>query len=303
MMNTIGQALDLSSATVSECCRLFHGRGHCYPGLEFINVDWLPPVCLITVYKEVDKKWLEQLVELLHKNFAWCRSVQVQYRCRPNAPFEILWGEAIKQTVVVENSLKFSVNFGSTQNTGLFLDMKNGRQWVLENARDKRVLNLFAYTCGFSVAAISGGAQQVLNIDNNRSVLNKGRENHQLNHNELQNVQFQKLDIFKSWGRLKKQGPYDLLICDPPTYQVGSVNIQRDYKKIIARIPQWMRPDGQLLLCLNSPDLSDIFLQEQVEEHCPHCVFEEVISPPRVFSEAHEGKGLKTILFTYKPGS
>jgi len=51
-------------------------------------------------------------------------------------------------------------------------------------------------------------------------------------------------------SRIKKYGKYDLLICDPPSFQKGSVNIERDYAKIIRRIPQWMNEGAQLLLCL-----------------------------------------------------
>ena len=68
------------------------------------------------------------------------------------------------------------------------------------------------------------------------------------------------VDIFKSYNRLKKYGPYQLIICDPPSFQKGSVNIQRDYKKIISRIPQLASDGADLLLCLNSPELDEAFL-------------------------------------------
>ena len=51
-----------------ECQRLFHGRGHAYDGLEYVNIDWLPPVILITVYKEVDTQALQDLATSLQEN-------------------------------------------------------------------------------------------------------------------------------------------------------------------------------------------------------------------------------------------
>ena len=62
-----------------------------------------------------------------------------------------------------------------------------------------------------------------------------------------------------------------------------------------------MNTGAQLLLCLNSPDLDEQFLKDEVARECPDCVFEERIDNPTVFKEAHNGKGLKVLLFSYLP--
>ncbi|WP_440874726.1 class I SAM-dependent methyltransferase [Thalassotalea sp. PLHSN55] len=291
----------ITATDFSSSQRLFHGRGHAYPDLAHVNVDWLAPVILITLYQEVEPSWLEKTAQKLNELVSACTSVQVQYRCRKMAPTEVLLGETIEHTIATEHGLKYNISLGKAQNSGLFLDMANGRKWLLDNAKDKNVLNLFAYTCPFSIAAIEGGAKQVVNIDISKSSLSKGRDNHRLNKHPLEKVKFAGVDIFKSNGRIKKYGPYDIIISDPPTLQFGSVNIERDYKKIIKKIPQWLKPGGEILLCLNSPDLSDDFIFEQVIEHCPECKFQEKITPPAVFKEAHQGKGLKVLRFKYLP--
>ncbi len=284
---------------VEQCRRLFHGRGHAYEDLEHISIDWLPPVALITIYKEEDKNNLELMAELLQSKLPDCRSVQVQYRCRHMSPFEILWGEEITELAVEESGLKYQLRLGVTQNTGFFLDMVNGHDWVRQHAQGKRVLNLFAYTCAFSVAALDGGAEHVLNIDISRAALSRGRDNHRLNQQDTKRVAFEGVDIFKSFSRIKKRGPYDLLICDPPSLQKGSVDIERDYKKIIRRIPEFMNPGSLLMLCLNSPDLDEGFLFDTVVNECPDCEFRERIPAPDVFREAVPGKGLKVLVFEY----
>ena len=286
-----------SAQNLQECLRLFHGRGHAYPGLEHVNVDWLDPVVLITVYKEESLESLQELARNLEQRIPDCRSVQVQYRCRKGAPVEVLSGEAITDTIVSEHGLKYHIQLGRAQNTGLFLDMRNGRDWVRRHAQGKRVLNLFAYTCAFSVAALDGGASFVVNFDNNKSVLKKGRENHQLNQLDPRSANFEHVDIFKSFGRLRKQGPYDLLICDPPSFQHGSVDIRRDYVRIIRKLPEFMLPQSQLMLCLNSPDLSEDFLIQMVADTCPAYHYLESIPTPEVFREAMPGKGLKVLIF------
>lgn len=296
--------IDFITATdFTECQRLFHGRGHAYDGLAHINVDWLAPVILITLYEEVEHNWLVTQAQLLQQKIPMCRSVQVQYRCRKMAPTTVLLGENITQTQVIEHGLKYHIELGRAQNTGLFLDMRTGRDWVKKHAKNKTVLNLFAYTCAFSVAAIAGGATKVANFDMSKSSLAKGRDNHRLNQQDTDKVIFEGVDIFKSNSRIKKHGRYDLIICDPPSFQKGSVNIERDYAKLIRRIPQWANSRADIMLCLNSPDLDTQFLLDNVAEHCPQCHFQQILSPPSVFKEAHQGKGLKVLLFHYQENS
>lgn len=284
---------------IEQCQRLFHGRGHAYPGFEHVCIDWLAPVALITLYKEESPAFIHELASHLHALIPSCCSVQVQHRWQKMSPVECVLGDVVDHTIVNEDGLNYHIELGKAQNTGLFLDMRNGRRWVQANAHGKNVLNLFSYTCAFSVAAIAGGAKQVVNVDLSKASLAKGRDNHRLNHQETNNIVFQGVDIFKSYNRLKKYGPYDLLIADPPSFQKGSVNIQRDYGKIIRRIPQLVAPNGLLMLCLNSPDLDEEFLLNEVATECPDCQYIEQIKPPAVYKEAHKGKGLKVLIFKY----
>ncbi|MFT6207044.1 MAG: 23S rRNA (cytosine1962-C5)-methyltransferase [Colwellia sp.] len=284
---------------LTDCQRLFHGRGHTYPELSHVNVDWFLPVVLITLYQEVDEAWLNEQVTAIKQLIPHCQSIQVQYRSRKFAPSEVLWGEDITELSAQEHGLKYHISLGKAQNSGLFLDMGNGRNWVKNHSEGRSVLNLFAYTCAFSVAAIAGGARQVVNIDMSKSSLSKGRENHKLNKQDASKVKYEGVDIFKSYNRLKKNGPYDLLICDPPSFQKGSVNIERDYKKIIKRLPELMANNSDVVLCLNSPDLSEDFLLAEVSRECPQCQFQYRIDNPKVFVEAEAGKGLKVLYFRY----
>ena len=276
--------------------RLFHGRGHAYQGLHHVTVDWLPPVALITLFATEPASEIEALADFLLAILPDCKSVQLQHRNQLSAPIDVIRGNTIQQLTIHEDNLLFNISLGKARNTGLFLDMANGRNWVQQNSQDKRVLNLFAYTCGFSVAAVAGNAKSVLNVDMSSAALNVGRENHRLNQQPLEQVRFEKLNIFNSFGRFKKRGPFDLLICDPPTLQKGSIDISRDYPKILRRLDQFMAPGSTLLLCLNAPDLGRHFLIEYMAELAPHYVLVDEIKPPEVFVEAEE-KGLKILCF------
>ncbi|MBT7968676.1 MAG: methyltransferase [Methylococcales bacterium] len=291
--------IELRKLKSGESQRLFHGRGQVFPGFEGINIDWYPPVLLISLYDSGYDQWLEKVVDWLMKEIPECQSVLLQYRSRKGCSFELLRGNSLSKLVAVEHGLLFQIELGRHQNSGLFLDMRNGRDWVRNNALNKKVLNLFAYTCAFSVAALAGGADQVVNFDTSKAALAKGRENHRLNQQNTQQVIFEGVDIFKSFSRIKKHGPYDLLICDPPSYQKGSVDIKRDYKKIVSRIPLFMKKNSLILLCLNSPELGDDFLTELVSVQCPACQFVMKINPPAIFKDAIAGRGLKVHIYRF----
>jgi 23S rRNA (cytosine1962-C5)-methyltransferase len=276
--------------------RLFHGRGHAYQDLHHITIDWLPPVILITLFAPATNAEITDLADYLQQQIPECTSIQLQHRYQLAGPIDTIRGESIQQLTILENDLQFLISLGQARNIGLFLDMQNGRQWVQQHSKYKRVLNLFAYTCGFSVAAIAGQAQSVLNVDMSSPALTVGRENHRLNQQSLAQVRFEKLNIFKSFSRLKKRGPFDLLICDPPTLQKGSINIIQDYPKILRRLDQFMAPKSELLLCLNAPELGPEFLHSHMAELAPNYSFIEEIKPPAVYVDA-EGKGLKVLYF------
>jgi len=285
---------------MSEAQRVFHGRSRLYDGLAHVTVDWLPPVVLITLFAPETEANIQTLAEGLRARLPACTSVQLQHRYEQRGPVDVVTGESLADLEVQESGLKYRLSLGRARNTGLFLDMKNGRQWVRENCLQKRVLNLFAYTCGFSVAAAAGGAKSVLNVDLSSAALSIGRDNHRLNGETLPGVTFEKLDIFKSFGRLKKRGPFDVLICDPPTFQKDSVDIVNDYPKILRRLDQFMAPDAQLMLCLNAPDLGAEFLVNLVTEFAPRYELSQSLALPRGYVE-EPGKGLKVLVFDEIP--
>ena len=296
-LTQVTKHLSLPTAENSnQAQRLFHGRGHAYQGLSHVTIDWLPPVLLITLFAPEPSENIECLADYLMTALPDCKSIQPQHRYEFFGPIDVVRGQTIEQLKTLENNLQFYIRLGKNRNTGLFLDMKKGREWVQEHSQGKRVLNLFAYTCGFSIAALEGGARSVLNVDMSSSALSVGRENHRLNVQSLKHVKFEKLNIFNSFGRLKKRGPFDLLICDPPTFQKGSVDITKDYPKIMRRLDNFMAPGATLLLCLNAPDLDKSFLMENMQKLAPSYAFVEEVKPPVVYVDA-ENKGLKVLSF------
>lgn len=290
----------------NEVRRLFHGRGRCFSGLEQITCDWVNGQLIVALFKEGDARFVEELKRgllALATSELWRstagRSIVIQYRYKEGAPSEVLIGELESNPVVIESGIKYQLNIGRNQNFGLFLDMRYGRDWVREHAQNKNVLNLFAYTCGFSVAAVEGGADKVVNVDMSRSSLSKGRENHKLNGHNLNSVSFLGYDIFRSWGKIRKLGPYDLIIIDPPSFQKGSFALTKDYKRILRRLPELLTSDGRVLACVNSPQVSCDFLIDSMREEAPSLRFVQRIDNPPEFKDIDSEASLKVMEFTY----
>lgn len=295
----------LAEATPGQdAIHIFHGRGGCYEGCEHLTVDWYPPVWVITSFNQTTteadlKRWgdvLEQRWEELGSGQELCWI----YQDRSVSPTQttLMAGTMPDPHVVHEGKSKYLVHVLKGQNHGLFLDMANGRSWVHDNAENGKVLNLFSYTCSFSVAALQGGANTVVNIDMSGGALKIGQRNHDLNDfGKGGGARFLKHDIFKSWGKLKKSGPYDIIVSDPPSYQKGSFVAKRDYIKIIRRLPTLLVPGGHALLCLNAPELDCQFLQDQLAEGAPELRFIERIENPETYPSAFPERALKVLLY------
>jgi 23S rRNA (cytosine1962-C5)-methyltransferase len=175
--------------------------------------------------------------------------------------------------------------------------MKFGRSFIRDHAKGKNILNLFSYTCSFSVAAIEGGATSVVNVDMNKNVLTIGRENHRLNGLDTKKVQFMPYNILKSWSRIKKAGPYDLIIIDPPSFQKGSFAATSDYAKIIRRLHEFAATECTVLAALNAPELDTLFIKELFLENAPEFSYIKRLGNLESFPANDEERSLKNLIF------
>jgi 23S rRNA (cytosine1962-C5)-methyltransferase len=289
----------------AETRRLFHGRGRRWPGLEQITVDWMQGVVLVSLFKapaESELQALNVLLMQLTESASWkasgAHTLLLQHRYLPDSTTEWLVGEHLDEWTLTEGGLRYLVDFGKKQNSGLFLDMRYGRDWVRAHAQGKRVLNLFAYTCGFSVVAIEGGAESVVNLDMSRAALSRGRDNHRLNGHDLSKVSFLGHELFKSWGKVKSTGPYDLVIIDPPSFQKGSFLLTKDYQRVLRKLPELLTDTGTVLACMNDPAMGADFLIEGVTREAPSLRFVQRLDNPPEFADIDPEGGLKALVFT-----
>ena len=306
------QALLAAIAQMPYCTdaqRIFHGRGGLYPGCEQISLDAFPPVIVLTSFAPMDEAQLTVIGQALEQRWQQIapagQPLTWAFQTRESGgrvETRVMSGELPEPHVVTEGGAKYLIHISRGQNHGLFLDMAAGREWVrqqvLAHTRPERmkVLNLFAYTCAFSVVAKLAGAGQVLNMDMSKSARATGQHNHQINGVKA-GASFAAHDIFSSWGKITRGGLYDLIVVDPPSYQKGSFIATKDYARLMRRLPDLLAPEGQVLLCLNAPELGTAFLQEQMTEIAPELKFMQRLANPPVFADVNEECSLKVLVY------
>jgi 23S rRNA (cytosine1962-C5)-methyltransferase len=137
-----------------------------------------------------------------------------------------------------EGGLRFVVNLSDYLDTGLFLDHRQTRQMVKDEAADKRVLNLFAYTGAFTVYAAAGGAKSTTTIDLSKTYIEWAKDNMNLNGFTTDNHQFLQTDVLQYLAKPPAGAMFDLVILDPPTFSNSKrmfevLDVQRDHVTLL----------------------------------------------------------------------
>jgi len=166
------------------------------------------------------------------------------------------------ETVVEENGMRFSLDFAAGYSAGLFIDQRANRALVRKRGF-KRLLNTFAYTCSFSVAAALSGAQTV-SVDLSRKSLDRGEENFKLNGLDPSPAgghRFYADDVMDSLPRLARKGEvFDAIILDPPTFSRGNkgrkFQVERDFEELLLAALEVAAPNANILLSTNCTRLN-----------------------------------------------
>ena len=248
LRETIGMVGNSSTT----CYRLIHGEGDLLPGLV---VDIYGTTAVVQCHSvgmylsrhaivEAIREAYGELIEAIYDK----SSQTLPYKAELGAIDGYLWGRnPEKENVVLENGLKFKVNWEEGQKTGFFIDQRENRDLVRQYSRGRRVLNTFCYTGGFSVAALAGGATEVVSIDLSERAVKLADENMKLNFGENaphQAIACNAMEYLKDIDE-----DFDLIILDPPAFAKHHKvlgNALQGYKKINVRALQKIRPGGIL---------------------------------------------------------
>ncbi len=157
-----------------------------------------------------------------------------------------------------ENHQLFELRAASGQSPGLFLDQRDNRAWVRQHAAGARILNLFAYTGSFGVAALAGGALEVVQVDVSPPYLDWARVNAALNGLSSARVEYSAVDArLLVAGCHKKGRRFDGIICDPPSFGRGRgrnnrvFRVERDLAELVHECRAILEPGGWVLVSCN----------------------------------------------------
>ncbi len=254
-IDSISRALAVREAVKlsgTNCFRLVHGEGDGLPGLI---IDWYDGVCVLQAHSVGMWRAKGQICEALKAVFG--DSLKAVYdKSSGTAPFKAglelvdgyLYrapGFEAREAVVLENGRKFLVNWEEGQKTGFFLDQRDNRELVGKYAAGRRVLNLFCYTGGFSIYALTAGAALVDSVDSSARAMDLVARNIELNgcNSSYENYCEDAIDFLHKIP----EGKYDLMIVDPPAFAKhrGALkNALRAYQRLNAAAIAKVAPGG-----------------------------------------------------------
>jgi len=168
------------------------------------------------------------------------------------------------QSTALERALRYGIDFGAGYSVGFFIDQRENRRFVRTSA-PRSLLNCFAYTCSFSVAAATAGAKTV-SIDLSKTSLARGRENFSLNSLPTDDHRFIADDVMEVLPRLARKGEkFDIIILDPPTFSRshrGKVfQVERDFETLLLAALEVAERDGKILLSTNCSSVQERALE------------------------------------------
>ena len=229
----------------TDCWRVVNGEGD---GLSGLVVDRYGDLCVVRLYASAWEPWLEAISDAIRK-LGWARTAFRRLgvaRVDGGEGGMVLFGADPPDCLVVsEAGVKLLVRPHIGQKTGLFLDQREHRGLVRRWASGRTVVNLFAYTGGFSVAAVLGGSARVITVDIAPDAIEDAKETFRINGIDPAEHGFEVADAFK-WA---PRGAVDMLIIDPPSLahdKGAEASARRAYKKLHERLGGHVARDGLL---------------------------------------------------------
>jgi 23S rRNA (cytosine1962-C5)-methyltransferase len=225
----------------SDAYRVVHSEGDALPG---VTVDKYADHLVVHLYSPAVEPVRDALYDALEKTWK-PRAIYEQRRFRPQTgegqrePATLARGEvAPVELEVDEGGVKFVVDVTAPLGSGLFLDLREGRQAVAALSAGKRVLNLFSYTGAFSVYAAKAGAREVVSVDVAAKAHARARRNLQANGLDESKHEFIAGDTFKVLAKMaERQRQFDLIVLDPPSFgqskERGVFSVQKDYRELV----------------------------------------------------------------------
>ncbi len=250
LRQSIGLAPTDAQSEKQEAYRLVHGEGDFLPGLV---VDVYGSTAVLQAHSPGMHFARLQIAQALVglgvgiRNVYYKSETTLPYKAHLDPVNAYLIGQ-YETDIAQENGLKFHVDWLKGQKTGFFVDQRENRALLERYSRNRKVLNMFCYTGGFSFYALRGGAQLVHSVDSSAKAVSLTNANVELNFPEDSRHKAFAEDAFKFLDNIG-QGEYDLIVLDPPAFakhRTALRNALRGYQRLNARAIERIAPGGIL---------------------------------------------------------
>lgn len=243
--------INLPNHGATNCYRLIHASGDGLPGLI---IDIYGKIAVLQCHSIGMHLEREKITEALRQVLG-SELEAVFDKSKSTLPTnyaseienQYLFGQS-DEKVVLENGLKFKIDWEGGQKTGFFLDQRDNRQLLTKYVKGKSVLNAFCYTGGFSIYALKAGASLVHSVDISKNAIDLVHENVEINDLPKEKHKASAIDVLKFLKENKTV--YDVMVVDPPAYAKSLKkrhNAVQGYKRLNALALKKIAPGGILL--------------------------------------------------------
>ncbi len=272
--------------------RLFNGFSEGCPDLV---IDIYASTAVVHNYAndpEQGALLVQEAQQFLTASLPWLRAGIIKTRngaTHEDKCGKILFGTEVDRKIK-EHDIWYAINLTLNRDSSLYLDTRNLRKWLLENLKDKSVMNTFAYTGSFGVAARKGGASQVVQIDLSRDFLNLAKDSYTLNGLPIQKGSFIPRDFFEQVGNMKREKKFfDCVIIDPPFFSTttkGKVDQEHESARLINKVRPLINDGGYLVAINNALFVSGQEYMQTLEALCKdgYLQIREIIPVPEDFT-------------------
>jgi 23S rRNA (cytosine1962-C5)-methyltransferase len=235
---------------------------------------------------------VQEAQQFLNTSLEWLRAGIVKTRngaTHDEKRGKLLFGTEIDRKIK-EHDVWYAIDLTLNRDASLYLDTRNLRKWIIENLKGRSVLNTFAYTGSFGVAAFKGGASRVVQIDLNPEFLNIAKTSYSLNGFPIQKGGFIARDFFEQVSNMKRiNSLFDCVLIDPPFFSTtprGKVDQVHESARLINKVRPLINDGGYLVAINNALFVSGQEYMQTLDSLCKdgYLKIKELVSVPQDFT-------------------
>ena len=257
-----------------QAFRLFNGFTE---GCADIVIDVYGCTFLIHDYAggaEQDTTRIEEIKKFVSRALPWLRAGVLKTRngkTQDEKRGQLIFGTK-PDSKIKEHGIWYSIDLTINRDASLYLDTRNLRKWLIDNSNNRSILNAFAYTGSFGVAATAAGASRVVQLDRTRQFLNVGKDSYILNGFPIHKTDFITADFFTQVSKFRRSGElFDCIVIDPPFFSMngrGKVDQENESARLINKVRPLARDGGHLIAVNNALYVSGREYMRTLESLC-----------------------------------